>query len=42
MPQNRQYALLSGLKSELKFCELGGYRPVQEGFQRERARIIRS
>ena len=32
MAQNQQHALLSGLKSELKFCELGGYRPVQGRF----------
>ena len=29
MAQNRQQALLNVLKLELKFCELGGYKPVQ-------------
>ena len=29
MAHNRQEALLNALKLELKFCELGGYNPVQ-------------
>ena len=29
MAQNQQQTLLNALKLELKFCELGGYKPVQ-------------
>jgi hypothetical protein len=32
MAQNRQQALLNALKLELKFCELGGYKPVRGRF----------
>jgi len=31
MAQNQQQALLNALKSELKFCELGGYEPSVPG-----------
>ncbi len=32
MAQNQQQALLTALKLELEFCELGGYKPVRGRF----------